>query len=183
MEGDFLSSIVEAERKLMDPQVCAYGKWGAASALRSSTYQKRLRVMLGPESNWFHSDALNQFFQTTFTVTPDSNRMGLRLKGYSLERTSDCQLLSSAVCFGTVQVPADGNPVILAADHQTIGGYPRVAQVIRADLPVLGQLAPGDSFQFENVSAFRAQKLLQERELMINRLRAALSLKENCKQL
>jgi antagonist of KipI len=91
--------------------------------------------------------------------------MGYRLEGAKLELGQPMDQLSEAVTYGTVQVPADGQPIILMADHQTIGGYPVIAQVARVDLPILAQARPGAKVTFERVTYEEAQQLFLEQEL------------------
>lgn len=113
-----------------------------------------LRVLAGPESACF---PLNELANQQFTVQPASNRMGLRLGGKPFT-LNGLEMLSEPVCPGTVQVARDGQLLVLGVDGQTIGGYPRVAQVIRADLPRLGQLRPGDSITFSLVTLDEAEQ-------------------------
>lgn len=127
-----------------------------------------IRAMRGPEFYSFSSEAQRDFWQLPFTLTTEADRMGYRLQGPALERPGGAELLSSAVTFGTVQVPAGGQPIVLMADHQTTGGYPRIAQVITADFSALAQVAPGQSIRFQEVSVAEAQALYlaQERQLL-----------------
>lgn len=108
----------------------------------------RLRAIPGPQDAMFTPDALEQFFSAPFTVTPQSNRMGYRLEGPVLAHAGTGDILSDATAVGSVQVPRSGQPILLMADRQTTGGYPKIATVITADLPVAGQLAPGDWVRF-----------------------------------
>ena len=126
-----------------------------------------IRIVRGAQAGEF-GEAL---FTLVFGLSPQSDRMGLRLTGPALTRSNSEELLSSAVAPGTVQVPADGHPVILMADAQTIGGYPQAAHVIAVDLPVVAQLRPGDAVQFVPVELGEAQRLahVRERELAILR--------------
>ena len=101
----------------------------------------------------------------------------MRLAGAALARTLDSDLLSSAVAPGTVQVPPDGQPIVLLADAQTIGGYPQLAHVIGVDLPLLAQLRPGDSVRFRVVSIEEAQERWLAREQALAMLREGLSQK------
>jgi biotin-dependent carboxylase-like uncharacterized protein len=112
-----------------------------------------LRVLDGPQRDWFADDS---FFTETYTVTPASNRMGIRLAGKPLDRRPG-ELVSEAVAPGAVQVTNDGLPVVLGVDGQTIGGYPKVAHVIRADLDLLAQLRPGTAVRFVRVSMEEAE--------------------------
>ena len=99
-------------------------------------------------------------FEAEFKVSPQSDRMGIRLSGPKLERRAGAELVSGAVVPGTVQVPPDGQPIVLMADAQTIGGYPQAAHVSTADLPILAQLKPGDSVRFREISLEEAQSLI-----------------------
>lgn len=111
-----------------------------------------VRVLPGPEAEGFHPEAMAAFWQADWRVSPRSNRMGSRLDGPALrgaERPDDLgELLSHAVLPGVVQVPPDGLPIVLAADAQATGGYPRLAVVIEADLPRLAQAGPGQRLRF-----------------------------------
>jgi antagonist of KipI len=112
-----------------------------------------LRFLDGAQSAWFPAGQLEQ---RTFTVTPSSNRMGLRLQSTPLA-VPDRELTSEPVCPGTVQVTRDGQCIVLGVDGQTIGGYPKIAQVIAADIDKLGQLRPGDTVSFRPVSLEQAE--------------------------
>lgn len=111
-----------------------------------------LRVLPGPEAEAFHPDAIASFWQATWRVSSRSNRMGSRLEGPALRQTERPdglgELLSHAVLPGVVQVPPDGQPIVLMADAQATGGYPRLAVVIQADLPRLAQAGPGQRLHF-----------------------------------
>jgi antagonist of KipI len=104
----------------------------------------RLRAIAGPHDGLFAPPSIDLFFNARFTLTPKSNRMGYRLEGPPLEHGPDAEILSDATPMGSVQVPKSGQPILLMADRQTTGGYPKIATVIGADLPLAGQLAPGD---------------------------------------
>jgi len=134
---------------------------------------RRLRVLDGPQRDWFTDD---RFFTQDYEVTPASNRMGLRLAGEPLARRPG-ELLSEAVAPGAVQVTNDGRPVVLGVDGQTIGGYPKVAHVIRADLDVLAQLRPGERVRFVRVTPEEAEAAARERAAVLGgwlaRVRAA----------
>ena len=108
-----------------------------------------VRVLAGPDQDRFDPRAMDVFEQARFTLGPESNRMGYRLRGPSLELVHTEPLLSSATPVGTVQVPPSGQPILLMADRQTTGGYAALVTVISADLSVAGQLAPGDWIAFE----------------------------------
>jgi antagonist of KipI len=108
----------------------------------------QLRVIRGPHEPLFTLDAFETLFTSRFTITPRSNRMGYRLEGPPLTRVTRGEILSDPTAIGSIQVPPSGQPILLMADRQTTGGYPKIATVISADLPLAGQLAPGDWIEF-----------------------------------
>jgi allophanate hydrolase subunit 2 len=134
-----------------------------------------LRVLAGPQADWFPDE---DFFgrPNEFAVTPASNRMGVRLQGKPL-RLPARELVSEPVCPGVVQVTRDGQCIILGVDGQTIGGYPKIAQVISADLDRVGQLRPGERVRFQRVDLDEAERLYRKRQAMLHewvtRLRTA----------
>ncbi|MGI4744347.1 MAG: biotin-dependent carboxyltransferase family protein [Janthinobacterium lividum] len=136
-----------------------------------------LRAMPGPEYEQFSASSQRAFWEETFCVSPQADRMGYRLLGPDLQRTTSAELLSSAVTAGTVQVPAGGQAIVLLADCQTTGGYPRLAQVITADLGALAQLRPGQQFQFAAVTLAQAQALYLAQERRLRALQRAIELK------
>ena len=124
----------------------------------------RLRVIPGPQDGWFTPEALDRFFSSSFTVTPASNRMGYRLNGPELQHAISNEMLSDATPLGAIQVPRSGQPILLMADRQTTGGYPKIATVIAADLPAAGQLAPGDWIRFSRCTRAEAIAALHRME-------------------
>ncbi len=119
-----------------------------------------LRVLPGPQVDWFEREA---FLANSYTVSPSSNRMGLRLQGNPL-RVPSRELISEPVCPGSVQVTREGQCIILGIDAQTIGGYPRIVQVISADLDKLGRLRPGEVVRFRLVTLAEAEALYHARQ-------------------
>jgi KipI family sensor histidine kinase inhibitor len=125
----------------------------------------RLRVMAGPQSEYADPSVLEVLQQTRFTVSPQSDRMGYRLTGGALPmRKESGEMISDAAVVGALQVPPSGQPILLMADRQTTGGYPQIAVVITADLPLAAQLVPGDSIQFGLCSRADAIAALTEQE-------------------
>ena len=118
-----------------------------------------IRIIAGPEAKRFTTHGLSQFLSGRYCVAPESDRMGIRLRGNAIERKDHSQMLSAGTAFGSIQVPPDGLPIILMADRQTTGGYPRIANVITADLPQLAQLAPGATLRFREVTLDIATQL------------------------
>ncbi|MFC0560253.1 5-oxoprolinase subunit C family protein [Halalkalibacter alkalisediminis] len=136
-----------------------------------------IRVILGSHYEHFTKESKRVFFEQAFTVTPQSDRMGYRLSGDPLELTHSFEMISEAVSLGTIQVPPDGNPIILLADRQTTGGYPRIGQVASVDISLLAQVKPGERIQFKEVSVQEAEETYLNREKDFKELRAGLNLK------
>ena len=132
-----------------------------------------LRVMRGPNAAYFSPGAFETLFASAYTVRA-SDRMGLRLQGPLLERAIESELPTQGTTAGAIQVPHDGQPILLLADRQTAGGYPRIATVIGADIAAAGRLAPGMSVRFEEVSREEAVRLLKEQTAWLASLPAAL---------
>jgi antagonist of KipI len=110
----------------------------------------------------FDASTQRVFFDTVWRIAPDSNRMGYRLAGPQLSRQAGNEILSGPTCLGTVQVPASGVPIALMADHQTTGGYPKIAEIASADVPRLAQLAPGGTLHFARCSLETAAELRRD---------------------
>ena len=132
---------------------------GAAARPRYSP-APTVRMIRGPQWDWFGENQWERFLSERFTVTVRSDRMGLRLAGMALNLDAPREMVSEGVVAGTVQVPPDGQPIVLLADGQTIGGYPKIAVVATSDLPLLAQLRPDDTIGFQEESVAEAQELL-----------------------
>lgn len=135
-----------------------------------------LRVLDGPQAAWFPPGVMlaDGPGRCVWTVTPDSNRMGLRLDGPPLPAPGR-EMISEPVCAGAVQVTRDGRAILLGVDCQTIGGYPKPAQVIAADLDLVGQLRPGDRVAFHRVGLAEAATLYRRRQTWLARTAARLA--------
>ena len=138
-----------------------------------------LRFIRGVDWNRFNASTLQRLTSEAFTVSPDSDRMGVRLEGPELKRIDQSDLISEAVAPGTIQVPPNGKPILLLGDCQTIGGYPKMAHVITADLGVAAQLRAGDHVRFSEVSLVDAHRLLLEREREFERFRVGINLQRS----
>jgi antagonist of KipI len=138
-----------------------------------------LRFIPGVDWNRFNASSIRRLTGEAFTVSPDSDRMGVRLDGPKLERMDNVDLISEAVAPGTIQVPPSGKPILLLGDCQTIGGYPKIGHVITVDLGVAAQLRPGDHVRFSEVSLADAYRLLLEREREFQRFRVGISLQSS----
>jgi antagonist of KipI len=132
-----------------------------------------VRTVRGAQAPEYGED----FWRTKFTVSPKSDRMGVRLAGPALARSTGADLVSRTAVPGTVQVPPDGQPIVLMADAQTIGGYPQIAHVISVDLPLVAQLRPGDTVRFRDVTLAEAHELVLARERAIGMLHEGLAQK------
>jgi antagonist of KipI len=135
-----------------------------------------LRFIRGVDWSRFGDVAIQRFTESQFTVSPDSDRMGVRLDGPELQRVDQGDLISEAVTPGTIQVPPSGKPILLLGDCQTIGGYPKMAHVITVDLGIAAQLRAGDHLRFSEVSLIDAHRLLFEREREFERFRIGINL-------
>ncbi|GAA4295068.1 biotin-dependent carboxyltransferase family protein [Nibribacter koreensis] len=190
--GKALAVGVELETNAVSPEMLSFlqklegrlaGKSFAASSwtpspevLPAYSHNPTIRAVRGPEYDWFTPESKASFWQAPFQITPQSDRMGFQLEGATLELQKPQELLSTAVTFGTVQVPSNGNPIVLLADHQTTGGYPRIAQVITADLSKLAQTMPGQFLQFQVVILEEAQYMYIKQERNLEKLKQTLSL-------
>src|ERR1700704_5558371 len=135
-----------------------------------------LRIARGADWDRFDDSARQALLTETFIVSPDSDRMGARLAGPVLQRNDHVDLVSEAVAPGTIQVPPNGNPILLLGDCQTIGGYPKIAHVLTIDLPIAAQLRAGDRVKFRETSLTDAHRLLHERECHLEQFRVGIKL-------
>ncbi len=118
-----------------------------------------VRVVPGPQEEYFTAAGVDTFFSAVYEISPNSDRMGLRLDGPEVESISGTDIVSDGIVFGSIQVPSGGVPIILMADHQTAGGYAKIGTVLSFDLPKLAQARPGDKVRFARISAEEAQAL------------------------
>lgn len=133
--------------------------------------EAELRILQGPEYGRFEPEKIRRFLSSVYTITDQSDRMGYRLSGEAIKhKPSGADIISSGISFGTIQVPGNGQPIILMADRQTTGGYTRIANIISADLHVAAQLKPGDRVRFIETSLNEAQGLLRERHKVLEKI-------------
>ncbi|MFC6099019.1 5-oxoprolinase subunit C family protein [Olivibacter domesticus] len=142
-------------------------------------HQTVVRVVPAHEFTWFEASSLLNFLSSSYELNVNSNRMGYQLDGPKLNRSVKKELLSTAVCPGTIQVTNDGSLMLLMADSQTIGGYPRIAQVAAVDLPTCAQLSPGNTISFAEISRTDAEKRYLERENQLRKLAIAVAMAVN----
>ena len=122
------------------------------------------RVVMGPQDNRFTEQAIKTFLSSEYTVSPLLNRMGMRLDGDQLMHIDNADIASDGIVTGSIQVPGDGMPIILLADHQTTGGYTKIATVIQADIPALSSRKQGQIVRFTAVSVDEAETLSRQAE-------------------
>ncbi len=120
-----------------------------------------IRVIKATNFDYFSKEAKERFLNEEFIVTNLVDRMGIRLKGQKIENIKNTNIKSEGLVRGVIQVPADGNPIIMLSDHGTIGGYPKIANVILADLDMVGQITPGTNINFKEVSLEEAENIFK----------------------
>lgn len=136
-----------------------------------------IRVIKGIEWDYLQENSTKQFCEQKFTVAAQSSRMGYRLKGAVLTTNQNCEIISSPVTQGTIQLTPSGEMIVLMADAQTAGGYPRIAQVCAADLSILAQKKPGDEIQFQIVSLQEAEQLYLQQVKTLEKVKELLQSK------
>lgn len=133
---------------------------------RSGFSEYSLRVTKGPQSDLFKPKDYGTFLKTEFTVSADADRKGVRLMGAAVHLENQSEMISEGVSNGAIQIPPNGQPLLLYCEQQTTGGYPKIANVINVDLHLIGQLKPGDRLRFKEVSLEEAWDLAREREAL-----------------
>ena len=142
--------------------------WPASPILPLPDHYAVIRVLAGPQQGYFVEAALDALQSAPYTIASNSDRMGFRLEGPPLAHARDADIISDATPLGALQVPASGQPILLLADRQTTGGYPKIATTVSADIALAGQLGPGDRISFAVCPLHEAMTALiaQERALM-----------------
>jgi biotin-dependent carboxylase-like uncharacterized protein len=128
---------------------------------RPSYHANAIRVVMGYQFNEFSEHAKNTFTSTRYTISPQSDRMGYRLTGEGVQSVA-ANRYSEGISLGAIQIPPDGQPIVLLNDRQTIGGYPKIGRVLSLDAALLGQQAPGKTVKFEFIDVAKAQHLVRE---------------------
>ncbi|GAB6100526.1 biotin-dependent carboxyltransferase family protein [Halanaerocella petrolearia] len=128
------------------------------------------RVIIGPQEKAFSQEVLTKLLDAEYKISLQSDRMGYRLDGPTLEHQESADIISEGISLGAIQVPGDGKPIIMMADRQTTGGYTKIANVISVDIPELAQLKPGDKVGFKAVSVKTAQRLYRRQEQKLKKL-------------
>jgi antagonist of KipI len=153
-------------------------EWSISSDLTPAfKHEPPIRVMKGRQYHLFAKESQEKFFTEPFKVTAQADRMGYRLQGPILHLEKAQEMVSEAVTFGTIQVPAEGHPIVLLADRQTTGGYPKIGEIASVDLSLIAQAKPGDDIYFTRITHKEAGLLHLERERQINQLKHGISQK------
>jgi allophanate hydrolase len=139
-----------------------------------ATTDQAVRVVLGPQQEFFTKQAVATLLDAEFRISQSADRMGMRLDGPLLHHRAGWDIVSDAIVTGAIQVPGSGQPILLLADHQTTGGYPKIATVVSADLPVVGRRRPGDALRFTAVTVEAAEELCRIEERRLAELVASL---------
>tara|TARA_B100001540_G_C15787031_1_gene633712 strand:+ start:224 stop:1165 length:942 start_codon:yes stop_codon:yes gene_type:complete len=121
-----------------------------------------IRVIRGPQMNYFMLKEIKKFFNNNFIVSKNSNKTGIRLKGNKIKATVSSNIISEGIAKGSIQIPGNGDPIVLMTDHPTIGGYPKIAVVILSDLHKIAQLPIGSKFKFKEISLDGAEKVYKK---------------------
>jgi biotin-dependent carboxylase-like uncharacterized protein len=133
--------------------------------------QNKLRVILGPQDNYFTNKGVQTFLNSEYTISIDADRVGYRLQGPRIMHKSGADIISDGIPNGAVQVPGNGLPIILLADRQTTGGYTKIATIITTDISILAQAQPGDKISFQQITTSSAHQALRESEKIISILK------------
>lgn len=143
---------------IKNPRVLAKKNILNTSFIPEYSHSENIRVVLGPQDNYFTEKGINTFFSSEYIITKNADRMGMRLEGEAVEHKDKADIISDAAVFGSIQIPGNGQPIILLADRQTTGGYTKIGTVIKADLPKLAQMSPNDKINFIKISVEEAQR-------------------------
>jgi allophanate hydrolase subunit 2 len=145
--------------------------------------QAPIRVTWGLQQDYFTDASLKRFVSESFTIHADADRMGFRIFGPELEHRDDYNIVSDGIATGAIQVPGNGHPIILLSDHQTTGGYPKIATVISADLPELGRRKPGHEIRFEVIDVEQAEDIRRDREASLQKIEKSMEPVPNSPQI
>ena len=129
-----------------------------------------IRVVAGPQIDFFAKESINKFFSSTYKISNNTDRMGIRLEGDQIKHIKTPNIPSEGIVKGSIQIPGDGNPIVLMADHPTIGGYPKIGIVILSDFSKISQLLPGKKISFKKITIVEAEKAFHKNERFLNNI-------------
>lgn len=141
-----------------NPKLVAKRKILSSKYIPEYLKNEEIRVVLGPQDDYFTEKGINTFLNSEYEVTKEADRMGMRLEGEAIEHKNKADIISDAAVFGSIQVPGNGKPIILLADRQTTGGYTKIATVIKAELPKLAQMTTGNKIKFRKLTVEEAEQ-------------------------
>jgi len=133
--------------------------------------ENEIKVILGPQDDYFTKEGIDTFLSSSYKVTIDSDRMGYRLEGPIIKHKKSANIISDGLALGSIQVPKNGKPIVMLADRHTTGGYPKIATVISVSIGKLAQMIPNDRIKFVKVSIEKAHELLLEERRMIDNMK------------
>lgn len=168
--------LIDKVKETFKNESFTYTKWYIKSFIDHKQEAAVIRVFEDRQFKFAAEESIEGFFNTAFSVDTKSDRMGYRLNGPKIKFKEKIEMISEEVSFGTIQIPPDGNPIILLADRATAGGYPKLAHVASCDIEKLVQLKPSDKIKFEKITLKEAEKLYLEREKYIKELKKAVKL-------
>lgn len=179
--GDMLSfkreQVLQASSTLkMLPSGIGISHWHTANLVEATPNVVMVHAIKGPEFDLFNSSSQENIFTSEFTISSQSNRMGYRLEGKKFALEQQTEMVSTAVTTGIVQVTHEGDPIILMADAQTIGGYPRIARICAADIPLLAQTRPGVNIRFKEIGEEESSNRCKELNSKMKRLKNGISM-------
>lgn len=188
IEGRALRSGDQLEVNVLDKQSRAFRLWKKIEDEKTLAFNAQhfamahedsvtIRYIPGPEYHLLSQESKRTWMKTHWKIDSQSDRMGYRLQGPELQLTDKREMISEGTVHGTIQLPANGQPIVLLADRQTTGGYPRIASVAAVDIPLFGQLKPGDSIRFVPVTLEEAERLLISYEHDLDLLQTAIELR------
>ena len=137
--------------------------------------QAEIRVILGPQDDLFTRKGMDTFLSETYTITSQSDRQGYRLEGELIAHVSGADIISDAILPGSIQVPGNGQPIIMMMDAQTTGGYPKIACVIGPDIDILAQMLPGRKVRFRDVTIEEAHRIVHAQALRLTQIKEMLA--------
>ncbi|APM40065.1 biotin-dependent carboxyltransferase family protein [Clostridium kluyveri] len=172
-------NIINVLRRKLPSQIFTTANWYVRGCKEENSTYSFIRVIRGRNFKDFTEESLERFFHNPFKISHESDRMGYRLLGPTLKLRRTFDMISEAVSFGTVQIPPDGNPIVLLADRQTTGGYPKIAEIASVDIGKIVHMKPGEKIIFKEISLEDAESLYFYKEKYIGDLKKAIYLKNS----
>lgn len=167
-------NIIKKIKEISKKEIFNAARWHIKNYIEENSKAIIIRIFEDRQTSYLTKDSLANFFNSSFVIDTKSDRMGYRLNGPKIELKEKIEMISGEVSFGTIQLPPDGNPIILLADRATAGGYPKIAHVAAYDLHKLVQLKASDNIRFEKITLKEAEKLYIKREKYIEELKRSI---------